>query len=93
MTNGKKGIKVMLEEHSRLIEDISIEASELSFPKEHMPILEMHLIGRKLEANEIRRALSEVYESTGIALPKDEEEALIKSILAASRSSSTVIAK
>ena len=94
-TSGKasvhRSVKVYLEEHNDLIEEISIEATELEFPKEHVPILEMHLIGRRMTRNDIRRALAEVYEATGSSLSSEDEEALVRSILAAKKSSSAAV--
>ncbi|MGC8537958.1 MAG: hypothetical protein ACP5MZ_03170 [Candidatus Micrarchaeia archaeon] len=86
-----RGIKIYLEEHNNLIEEISIEATELTFPKEHVPILEMHLIGRRMTRNEIKKALAEVYEATGSSLSSKDEEALVKSILATKNNSSAAV--
>ena len=94
-TSGKapahRSIKIYLKEHNNLIEEISIEATELTFPKEQVPILEMHLIGRRMTRKDIRRALAEVYEAIGSSLPSKDEEALVKSILAAKKSSSAAV--
>ena len=90
-TSVHRSVKVYLEEHNDLIEEISIEATELEFPKEHVPILEMHLIGRRMTRNDIRRALAEVYEATGSSLSSEDEEALVGSILAVKKSSSAAV--
>ena len=51
----------------------------------------MHLIGRRMTRNDIRRALAEVYEATGSSLSSEDEEALVGSILAVKKSSSAAV--